>query len=181
MKFFGFGKKRSSEQESDSAAPSPKSPPRHHPYDEVSDDQLDQNRAGGKPPRVHPYDEVTDDQLDQNRAGGKVPRVHPYDEVSDAVLETNRQKVRARNHAYDEVDLDRTMSKINKQANGEADSKTAPRVSKIKCGNSNLNYVEVDIQQDAKGSEKRRVTQTDSTNYAGVRRNSSGQTVLVTE
>lgn len=105
--------------ESDSGAPSPKSPPRHHPYDEVSDDQLDQNRAGGKPPRVHPYDEVTDDQLDQNRAGGKVPRVHPYDEVSDAVLETNRQKVRARNHAYDEVDLDRTMSKINKQANGE--------------------------------------------------------------
>ncbi|KAL8596275.1 hypothetical protein ACOMHN_021315 [Nucella lapillus] len=77
MKLFGLGKKEDE-----------KNPPvRYHPYDEVSDDQLTENRR--RAPRSHPYDEVSDEQLQQNRARGdeesenrsKAPRVHPYDEV----------------------------------------------------------------------------------------------------
>ncbi|XP_070202104.1 uncharacterized protein [Littorina saxatilis] len=122
----------------------------------------EKNENKTAPPRHHPYDEVTDEQLNQKRKAA--PRVHPYDEVSDAVLQENRSKPQpARRHNYDQIDLDRTMSKVKNDvpSNGRKDDNPA------------LNYVDVVLPAGMSESDVRAKKEAQSTVYSEVRASTS--------
>ncbi|XP_076438655.1 uncharacterized protein LOC143277649 [Babylonia areolata] len=108
LRVFGFGKHQDKKTGNNGAAAADDKTNRAqrlHPYEEVSDAVLQENRSK-RPPRRHEYDEV-----DIARTMSKVDKKRN----KEVVLQDSQRT--PRRHEYDEVDLQRTMSKVNKKGN----------------------------------------------------------------